>query len=109
LSENRSYNKSELQAILHWKLGDAYKNIKDKKVAELEQLHWEQLQFNAPDVLLPPFPDNPCLSHIDNMELGQAKQRQFQKMLESSSDCDDDSCSNLQMLSWDCVQIQCKE
>jgi hypothetical protein len=41
LSENRSYNKSELQALLHWKLGDAYKNIKDKKVAKLEQLHWE--------------------------------------------------------------------
>jgi hypothetical protein len=36
LSENRSYNKSELQAILHWKLRDAYKNIKDKKVAELK-------------------------------------------------------------------------
>ena len=36
LSENRSYNKSELQAILHWKLRDACKNIKDKKVAELK-------------------------------------------------------------------------
>jgi hypothetical protein len=49
LIKTRSYNKSKLQAILHWKLGDGYKNIKDKKVAELEQLHQEQLQFNPPD------------------------------------------------------------
>jgi hypothetical protein len=88
LSEDRSYNKSELQAILCWKLGDAYKNIKDKKVAELELLHQEQLQFNPPDLLLPPFPD-PTIPHIDNMELGQVKQRQFEKMLESSNNCDD--------------------
>ena len=64
-------------------------NIKDKKVAELEQLHQEQLQFNPPDILLPPVPDNPTIPHIDNTELGRAKQRQFEKMLESSNDCDD--------------------
>lgn len=76
LSENRSYNKSELQVILCLKLGSAYK---DEKVAELEQLHQEQPQFNPPDILLPPAPESP----LDNTELGRAKQRQFKKMLES--------------------------
>jgi hypothetical protein len=45
-------------------------NIKDKKLAELEQLHQEQLQFNQPDILLPPFSDDPTILHIDNTELG---------------------------------------
>ena len=95
LSENRSYNKSKLQAILSWKPGDAYKNAKDKKVAELEWLHQEQLHFNQPDILLPRVPENPSISYIDNTELGRAKQRRFQKMVELSKNCDDGQLQQL--------------
>jgi hypothetical protein len=52
------------------KLGDACKNIKDKKVAELKQLHQEQLQFNPLDILIPSAPENPSIPNFDNMELG---------------------------------------
>jgi hypothetical protein len=80
-----TYNKTEILAILHWKLGDEYNTHKDKKVAELQLLLAEYDNTNPADILLPPAPEEVSIPTIDETEVGRAKCRQFEMMLQTSS------------------------
>jgi hypothetical protein len=90
-----TYNKTEILAILRWKLGEAYNTHKDKKVAELQLLLSEYENTTPADILLPPAPEEVSIPHIDETEVGRAKRRQFQMMLQSSSGYDNEELQQL--------------
>ncbi len=60
-----TYNNGEILTILHWKLGDEYNIHKDKRVAELQLLLSQYADMNLADILLPPTPEEPSISHVD--------------------------------------------
>jgi hypothetical protein len=90
-----TYNKTEILAILRWKLGEAYNTHKDKKVAELQLLLSEYENTIPADILLQPAPEEVSIPHIKETEVGRAKRRQFQMMLQSSSGYDNEELQQL--------------
>jgi hypothetical protein len=77
-----TYNVSELQLLLRWKLGDGYHQHNKKKAAELQAVWLDhQGDPNPPDIVLPQEIQEPTVPTIDETELGRIRQRNFQNSL----------------------------
>ena len=90
-----TYNKFEILAILHWKLGDEYNTHKDKEGAELQLLLLEYEDSNPADILLLPASKEVSIPHIDETEVGRAKHQQFQAILQSSTGFDSEELQQM--------------
>lgn len=90
-----TYNKSEILSILRWKLGEEFNNHKDKRISELQQLLCQHANTTPDDILLPPAPEQPSIPTIDQTEVGRARLRQFQSMLQGSSNYDNNQLQQL--------------
>jgi hypothetical protein len=90
-----TYNKSEILSILRWKLGEEFNNHKDKRISELQQLLCQHANTTPDDILLPPAPEQPSIPTIDQAEVGRARLRQFQSMLQGSSNYDNNQLQQL--------------
>ena len=73
-----TYNVTELQLLLRWKLGGEYHQHNKKKSVELQAL-WLQHQGdpNPSDIVLPQEIQEPTVPTIDETELGRIRQRNF--------------------------------
>ena len=77
-----TYNVSELQLLLRWKLGDEYHQHNKKKSLELQAVWLEHRDDpNPPDIVLPEEIEEPTVPSIDETELGRIRQRNFQNSL----------------------------
>ena len=78
-----TYNASELQLLLRWKLGDGYHQHNKKKAGELQAVWLEHRDDpNPPDIFsLPEEILEPTVPSIDETELGRIRQRNFQNSL----------------------------
>jgi hypothetical protein len=73
-----TYNVTELQLLLRWKLGGEYHQHNKKKSVELQAL-WLQHQGdpNPSNITLPQEIQEPTVPAIDETELGRIRQRNF--------------------------------
>ena len=96
LAQNKTtYTKSELTAILKWRLGDNFTEHRNKRISDLQLLFAQTATENPPEILLPPAPQEPSVPNVNDTELGRARRQQFQTLLQMSQQYDN---SQLQQL-----------
>ena len=87
------------QDLLRWELGDHYSaTTANMKIAELQALWDIHKNDEVPNVILPKIPAEPQVSAINNTELGHARQRQFEEMLNASQKYNDQQLQQLTKL-----------
>jgi len=79
---NVTYNVTELQLLLQWKLGDGYHQHNKKRAAKLQEV-WLQHKRdpNPPDIAPPLEIQEPMVPTINEAELGHIRECSFQNSL----------------------------
>ncbi len=96
LAQNKTtYTKSELTAILKWRLGDNFTEHRNKRISDLQLLFAQTATENPPEILLPPAPQEPSVPNVNDTELGRARRQQFQTLLQTSQQYDNSQLHQL--------------